>query len=418
MQTLVAKYTLNAFSQAVARWRGRQASGQVARPGLCRVPWVFTQPREVRLNHLHLLARASDVGGLWPGGLDPAVRFSGEVMKQLKARFEALPAETQERLKSQAKARREIARRAPSRLDESLREQDGDVAQGPWGLAASNGSPFPLRPSAISEALAGSNVKSLSDGWANPHRVAAEPLADFPGTVDLPEACVGGCGRDLCLRYNPAGEWEAVRLWRHVSLACRFGAHTKKDPCVVLRLDSADVADSVFVRVAHHSDNADSRFEGTFLRMAPARATGDPPASGSGLPLPPFLLQLETQNTALGLWPSIESETGFLRRLLALSPDWAISHVVSRVVGAGLLARLAVEIKPFEYGRALALEEEAAEQTAALRALRKVMRPPDSGRPSCRARAPGRGRARSRRARSPKRQCWRRVGWQEGRSRF
>ena len=95
-----------------------------------------------RLNHLHLLARASDVGGLWPGGLDPAVRRSGEVMKQLKTRFEALPAETQERLKSQAKARREIARRAPSRLDESLREQDGDVAQGPWGLAASNGSPF------------------------------------------------------------------------------------------------------------------------------------------------------------------------------------------------------------------------------------------------------------------------------------
>ena len=139
MPTLAAKYTLNAFSQAVARWRGRQASGQVARPGLCRVPWVFTQPREVRLNHLHLLARASDVGGLWPGGLDPAVRFSGEVMKQLKARFEALPAETQERLKSQAKARREIARRAPSRLDESLREQDGDVAQGPWGWAASNG---------------------------------------------------------------------------------------------------------------------------------------------------------------------------------------------------------------------------------------------------------------------------------------
>ena len=73
-----------------------------------------------RLNHLHLLARASDVGGLWPGGLDPAVRRSGEVMKQLKTRFEALPAETQERLKSQAKARREIARRAPSRLDESF----------------------------------------------------------------------------------------------------------------------------------------------------------------------------------------------------------------------------------------------------------------------------------------------------------
>ena len=100
--------------------------------------------------------------------------------------------------------------------------------------------------------------------------------------------------------------------------------------------------------------------------MAPARATGDPPASGSGLPLPPFLLQLETQNTALGLWPSIESETGFLRRLLALSPDWAISHVVSRVVGAGLLARLAVEIKPLDYGRALAVVAEAAGESVPL----------------------------------------------------
>ena len=57
-------------------------------------------PARFRLNHLHLLARASDVGGLWPGGLDPAARFSGEVVKQLKARFEALPAEAQERPKS------------------------------------------------------------------------------------------------------------------------------------------------------------------------------------------------------------------------------------------------------------------------------------------------------------------------------
>ena len=63
----------------------------------------------------------------------------------------------------------------------------------------------------------------------------------------------------------------------------------------------------------------------------------------------------------------------------------------------GLVGQACREIKPFEYGRALAFEEEAAEQTAALRALRKVMRPPDSGGPSRRARAPGRGRARSRR---------------------
>ena len=80
----------------------------------------------------------------WPGGLEPAVGFSGDVMKQLKARFEALPAETQERLKSQAKARREIARRTPSRLDESLREQDGDVAQGPWGFGGFEWLTFPV----------------------------------------------------------------------------------------------------------------------------------------------------------------------------------------------------------------------------------------------------------------------------------
>ena len=59
------------------------------------------------------------------------------------------------------------------------------------------------------------------------------------------------------------------------------------------------------------------------------------------------------------------------------------------------MARHVTEIKPFEYERALALEEEAAAQAAALRALRKIMRPPGSSRPSHSARARGRGRARS-----------------------
>ena len=105
---------------------------------------------------------------------------------------------------------REIARRTPSRLDESLREQDGDVAQGPWGLAASNGSPFPLRPSAISEALAESRVKSLAAGWANMHRVAAETLCRFPRHRRLCQrsAWAGAVGISACAKTLPANGFQ------------------------------------------------------------------------------------------------------------------------------------------------------------------------------------------------------------------
>ena len=323
-------------------------------------------------------------------------------MRCLKEHFSGLCAAEQNRLKSEARAERAKARRAPSRLEDSLRKEDDDAAQGPWGLAAPTGSPFPLRTSALSEALVGTNVDSLSDGWAKLHTVAAEPSADFPDTVDLPEVCVGGCCRDFCPPEDPdptdegLRRWapETRRLWRHLLLACRFGPTTQKDPFVVLRFNSAGVAD--FVLVAHQSHNDNSLFEGTFFRMAPV---GNPLASGSGLLLPPFFLQIQAQaqDTAVGAWPCVESEAGLLRRLLALASasSWGISHVASRAVGADLMARHVTEIKPFEYERALALEEEAAAQAAALRALRKIMRPPGSSRPSHSARARGRGRARS-----------------------
>ena len=201
-------------------------------------------------------------------------------MRCLKERFSALSAAEQDRLKSEARAIRAMARRAPSRLDDSLREQDDDAAQGPWGLAAPTGSPFPLRPSALSEALVGTNVVSLADGWAKLHTVAAEPSADFPDTVDLPEVCVGGCCRDFCPPEDPdptdegLRRWapETRRLWRHLLLACRFGpTTTQKDPFVVLRFDSAGVAD--FVLAAHQSHNDNSLFEGTFFPNGASRGS-------------------------------------------------------------------------------------------------------------------------------------------------
>ena len=92
------------------------------------------------------------------------------------------------------------------------------------------------------------------------------------------------------------------------------------------------------------------------------------------LPSPPFLLKLDVQDTANGLWPCIYSETGVLRRLLALSPCWDISYVISRQVSFAWMTRLVTEFKPLQYQNALLLAKEAKERAAALRTLRKTMR--------------------------------------------
>ena len=283
-----------------------------------------------------------------------------------------------------------------------------DPIQGPWGLAASSGVSFPLRPSAISSALEGTNIQTLANNWCNVHRLVAAPLADFPAQIHLPEVCVGGCTSDLRLPDEPDGtpggfKEDMLKLWHHLQLACRFAPTTKDNPTIGLRFDDCNGrAPSDVIMVGHHSHNFDSRFEATCFRMVPiveALASGQ-----IELPSPPFLLKLDVQDTANGLWPCIYSETGVLRRLLALSPCWDISYVISRRVSFARMTRLVTEFKPLQYQNALLLEEEAKERAAALRTLRKTMRAPGpAGGSAGSTRAQSRGRGRGCAAREKKR---------------
>ena len=170
-----------------------------------------------------------------------------------------------------------------------------DPIQGPWGLAASSGVSFPLRPSAISSALAGTNINTLADNWCNMNRSVAAPLADFPAQIHLPEVCVGGCTSDLRLPDEPDGppggfKEEVRKLWHHLQLACRFAPTTKNNPTIGLRFDDCNGrAPSEVIMVGHHSHNFDSRFEATCFRMAPiveALASGQ-----IELPSPPIPAQ-------------------------------------------------------------------------------------------------------------------------------
>ena len=240
------------------------------------------------------------------------------------------------------------------------------------------------------------------------NRSVAAPLADFPAQIHLPEVCVGGCTSDLRLPDEPDGtpggfKEDVLKLWHHLQLACRFAPTTKNNPTIGLRFDDCNGrAPSDVIMVGHHSHNFDSRFEATCFRMVPiveALASGQ-----IELPSPPFLLKLDVQDTANGLWPCIYSETGVLRRLLALSPCWDISYVISRRVSFARMTRLVTEFKPLQYQNALLLEEEAKERAAALRTLRKTMRAPGpAGGSAGSTRAQSRGRGRGCAAREKKR---------------
>ena len=72
------------------------------------------------------------------------LRQRRESHEMFEERFSALSAAEQDRLKSEARAERAMARRAPSRLDDSLREEDDDAAQGPLGLGSPDRLTFPV----------------------------------------------------------------------------------------------------------------------------------------------------------------------------------------------------------------------------------------------------------------------------------
>ena len=194
---------------------------------------------------------------------------------------------------------------------------------------------------------------------------------------------MGACASDLYMPNKDDGSRgdlkpEVAKLLRHLQLACRFANTTKKDPTILLRFESDDSdcdgnSLTEFVLVAHHCHDTDSRFEATCFRfcMVPSDA---PPASGQVDA--PFLIRLalDDDTTTGGLWPCINSETALLRRLLALSWRWEISQALNRRATSAL--RMILSFEPLQYQHVLRLEEEAKVRAAAMRAFRKVMRPP------------------------------------------
>ena len=134
---------------------------------------MLPEPLGNRTTYLHLYARTQ---GSW------------HAMPALKASFDALPVQRQEALRAQARAVRQVARGQASRLEEALQAVAvSDPVEGPWGLATRSQEPFPLRSSAVAQALEGTNVSEMATKWCQRHKSRAKPLEGFPATVILPE---------------------------------------------------------------------------------------------------------------------------------------------------------------------------------------------------------------------------------------
>ena len=381
MPTIAAKYAIDTFAQMVGRWRTGNAISS-APSNRCRPPWVYNTKKGVKTNHLHVFAEECHKG-LWPG-----VHASEAWTPSLKSKFDALPKEEQEELCAKAKLRRQVAKAHLSPLDEAIAD-DHEHVEGPLGLAAKLGEPFPMRPSAIGMALKEKNVLEWSREWSQMFGSEATPLETFPSTVVLPEVCVGGCKQDFYVR-SPDGstgdmKQEVRNLSHYFQLACRFAKTTDKDPTIVLRFNDCDGSSCSFVLIAHHCHDADARFEATCFAMrslethlafGPVASSPVGVASSPASPVgePRLILTVASQCTSAGCWPQAFSEQELLRRLLAVSPRWEIFQAITQHLPAPTMSRLVTAIEPLSYQRVLDLEEEAKTQKQAMKLLRQVMR--------------------------------------------
>ena len=360
LPSLVARYVVNAYTQQVTRWREDADIRKAEESALSRPPWLFPLAAGSKVNHLHLLMQKRGQFGS---------------MGAAKSDFDALPEAERKGLRQEARVKRDMAVLQPSRLNRVLSADVEDYVGGPLNLASASG-PFPLRASAVREALQSRTVDSLAADWRQAHDSYTEPLAGFPSTVPALDVCHGVCNCSLIEEGGDSGDHnetfrpEVNRLFRHLQLACRFASiSNKRDPTLLLRLDSTNaMVESVveFVLVTHHSRPNDSRFEATCVSM---KRVGVASASSEGTIVCPA-----TRETLVGLWPGVETERDLLRRLISVSDRWDMSQCINRRVATIPLGRLVTELSPLSYESLLAKETEFNVQAQALKAFRMVMR--------------------------------------------
>ena len=103
---------------------------------------------------------------------------------------------------------------------------------------------------------------------------------------------------------------------------------------------------------------------------------GPPPAIGqAGRVPPPFQLCYDCEEVAVGLWPSIGSETKLARWWLALSPRWEIHQAVNEKMNLGTANRLVAAMELLPYEDLLQQGNKQKEIDQAKKALRSLTKP-------------------------------------------
>ena len=112
------------------------------------------------------------------------------VMSRLNRSFTELPAVEQQRLRAKAKLSRAIAKIGVSKLNAFIDTcRTEGVSEGSGGVAARSG-PFLIQPLAVEGYMDGRGVNTVPRQWLNKCGSQAAELAEFPGTIHVPDVCV------------------------------------------------------------------------------------------------------------------------------------------------------------------------------------------------------------------------------------
>ena len=361
LPSVKAKHVNTIFVESVRRWWSALLPEDMP-TGRCRDLAAYTHAKGSKTNPWHVyVASNKSSGGI------------ANINAQRSAFVALTPEEQQPYIQKATKIRQQARnRRAPvaRALDVELATE---LPGGPWSMSASkDGLPgdWPLNRVRLCEALGRGNLTTVSKAWDDMNVKVWEEAAEFPETVDMQEPCKV----EECLHELTAMQMHRfVTISKELQLALRHSGLPVRCPLLFQLVCEPEVR---YCLIGDHDWTHTLRADIIVMEKVkniPGHA-------------PPFELGLQKE-TASGQeevgtcqiceqgWPSIRSETMFVKSLVQLSSDpWHIYalHAAPEQTWSYFVTSK-TEIDPEEMRRK---EVERLELAFALRLLRKMSTPP------------------------------------------